>query len=82
MSEKVFEIISAIAQRGAVGLSVAELKDRMNEQGLWDSLLHVELVIEIESEFDIFFSQEEIAQIDTPAKVLEVVTSKISAREA
>lgn len=82
MSEKVFEIISAIAQRGVGGLSAIELKNRMNEQNLWDSLLHVELVIELESEFDIFFSQEEIAQIDTPAKVLAVVKLKISSREA
>lgn len=77
MSEKVFEIISAIAKK-----SVTELKEGVNEQGLWDSLLHVELVIELETEFDIFFSQEEIAQIDTPAKVLEVIELKMSAREA
>lgn len=77
MSEKVFEIISAIAKK-----SVTELKEGVNEEGLWDSLLHVELVIELETEFDIFFSQEEIAQIDTPAKVLEVIELKMSAREA
>lgn len=77
MSEKVFEIISAVAKK-----NVEELTDRINDEKLWDSLLHVELVIELESEFDIFFSPEEIAQIDTPAKVLAVVKSKISSREA
>lgn len=82
MSEKVFEIIAAIAQKSDGGLSAEELKDRLNEQNLWDSLLHVELVFALEAEFDIFFSQEEIAQIDTPAKVLDTVNSKVSSREA
>lgn len=77
MSEKVFEIISAVAKK-----DVGELKDLINEQSLWDSLLHVELVVALESEFDIFFSPDEISQIDTPAKVLEVVQLKVSAREA
>lgn len=82
MSDKVFEIISAIAKRGSGGLSLEELKARADEQNLWDSLLHVELVFALEAEFDIFFSQEEIAQIDTPAKVLDAINLKVSAREA
>lgn len=77
MSEEIFEIISGIAKK-----SVEELKGSINEQRLWDSLLHVELVVALESEFDIFFSPEEIAQIDTPAKVLDVVKSKVASREA
>lgn len=77
MSDKVLEIIAGVAKK-----SVEEIKDSINEQKLWDSLLHVEMVIAIESEFDIFFSPEEIAQIDTPAKVLDVVNIKVAAREA
>lgn len=77
MNEKVFEIISGIAKK-----DVAELKESSDMTGLWDSLLHVELVIALESEFDVFFSPEEIAQIDTPAKVIDVLNSKISANEA
>jgi len=77
MNEKVFEIISGIAKK-----DVAELKESSDMTGLWDSLLHVELVIALESEFDVFFSPEEIAQIDTPAKVIDVLDSKVSANEA
>ena len=72
MNEKVLEIIAAIAKK-----NIAELQELINEQGLWDSLLHVELVVALEAEFDIFFSPEEISQIDTPAKVLEVVKLKV-----
>jgi len=72
MNEKVLEIIAAIAKK-----NIAELQELINEQELWDSLLHVELVVALEAEFDIFFSPEEISQIDTPAKVLEVVKLKV-----
>ena len=77
MSEKIFEIISGIAKK-----SVDEIKSSQDKEKLWDSLLHVELVFALESEFDIFFSAEEIAQIDTPIKVVEIVQSKVAAREA
>jgi len=77
MSEKILKIIAVIAKK-----TTDELADLKNEQGLWDSLLHVELIVALEAEFDIFFSPEEISQIDTPAKVIDVVTLKISSNEA
>lgn len=73
MSEKILKIISTVAKK-----SSEELLASQNEQGLWDSLLHVELVFALEAEFDIFFSPEEIGQIDTPAKVIETVQSKVA----
>lgn len=76
MSDKILEIISSVAKKDTV-----EINESSDQQGLWDSLLHVELVVALESEFDLFFSQEEIAYIDTPAKVIELVNSKVSARE-
>jgi len=82
MNDRVFNIIATVAKRGSGGVSIEELKARADEQGLWDSLLHVELVFALEAEFDIFFSQEEIAQIDTPAKVLDAVNLKVSSSEA
>ena len=82
MREKVLEIISSIAKRGDERIGVEELSARADEQGLWDSLLHVELVVALETEFDLFFTQEEIADIDTPAKVIKAVESKVVAREA
>ena len=54
MNEKIFQLISEVAKK-----SVTELNNLSDQQGLWDSLLHVELVVALESEFDIFFSPEE-----------------------
>lgn len=75
MNQKVFEIISGVAKKSAT-----ELEQLSDQQGLWDSLLHVELVVALESEFDIFFEPDEIAEIDTPIKVLELVKSKVSSQ--
>ena len=77
MNDAVLEIISGVAKK-----SPEELADASDAEGLWDSLLHVELVFALEAEFDIFFSPDEIAQINTPAKVIDVVKSKVAAREA
>ena len=46
-----------------------------------DSLDTVELVMALEEEFDIFFNQEEIAEIDTPAKVMNAVAAKLAESE-
>lgn len=77
MSEKIFEIISGVAKK-----SVAQIEGSINEKGLWDSLSHVEIVFALEAEYDLFFSPQEIADMDTPAKIIDVVTSKASSRES
>lgn len=77
MKEKIIEIIAGVARKDK-----QEIAQSMSERRLWDSLLHVELVIALEAEFDVFFSQEEIAYIDTPEKVVEMIQSKVAAREA
>jgi len=77
MNQKIFEIISVVAKK-----STTELQELADTQGLWDSLLHVELVVALETEFDIFFTPEEIADINTPSKVIEVVGLKVAASEA
>lgn len=72
MNEKVLEIVSKIAKK-----PVSEIQEKMDATKLWDSLLHVELIIALETEFNVFFSQEEIVQMDTPTKVIEQVSQKV-----
>lgn len=76
MNDAVLNIISEIAKK-----SPDELQQSMDAEGLWDSLLHVELVFALEAEFDIFFNPDEIAQINTPAKVINVIKSKVATHE-
>lgn len=77
MNEKIYEIIAGVSKK-----SVDEIKSSPDIEGLWDSLLHVELVVALESEFGIFFEPEEIAEISTPKKVLAVVEAKVASSEA
>ena len=71
MKEKILAIISEVTKIG-----VDELLKKENEPKLWDSLLHVELVIMLEDEFDIFFEQEEISEMTTVKKIVELIESK------
>ena len=71
MKEKILAIISEVTKIG-----VDELLKKENEPKLWDSLLHVELVIKLEDEFDIFFEQEEISEMTTVKKIVELIERK------
>ena len=71
MKEKILAIISEVTKIG-----VDELLKKENEPKLWDSLLHVELVIMLEDEFDIFFEQEEISEMTTVKKIVELIERK------
>ena len=72
MEDKVLEIISSI-----INVSVEELKNKIDVENLWDSFSRVEIIIALEEEFDISFSQEEIAEIKTIAQVYSVIRNKI-----
>lgn len=71
MKEKVLEIISRVTK-----ISIGELLIKEAEEKLWDSLIHVELVITLESEFGLFFEPEEIAEMVSVKKILELVERK------
>ena len=71
MEEKIYSIISDI-----IKVDIDEIKAKTSEPGLWDSLNRVEIIFEIEDEFDIVFEQEEIAEMNTVDKILEVIRSK------
>ncbi len=44
----------------------------------WDSLHHLNLIVELEDEFDVEFEPEEIAEMKSFDKVFKVTTSKLS----
>ena len=71
MDDKIIEIIAKISKK-----DILDIKSNMNQEKLWDSLNHVELIVALEAEFSIFFAQEEIAVMTTPLKVIEFVEKK------
>lgn len=71
MKNKIIEIISTIAK-----IDKAELIEKVDTEKLWESIAHVEIVIALEEEFDIVFTQEEIGNMTTINKIIDLVKSK------
>lgn len=43
----------------------------------WDSIGHLNLIVEVEDEFGISFSKDEIESINSVEKLLELINSKL-----
>ncbi|MBR6611216.1 MAG: hypothetical protein IKK93_03110 [Campylobacter sp.] len=71
MENKIIEIISAIAK-----INKAELVEKVDVEKLWESIIHVEIVIALEEEFDIVFTQDEIGNMTTILKIIDTVKAK------
>lgn len=72
MEDKIIEIISMVSK-----IDKAELIAQKDVEKLWPSITHVEVVVALEEEFDIMFEQEEIAQMTTVVKIVEIVNTKV-----
>ena len=72
MEDKIIEIISSTSK-----IDKDELIEKKDVEKLWESITHVEVVVALEEEFDIMFEQEEIAQMTTVSKIIDLVNSKV-----
>lgn len=71
MDEKILEIMTRVFQTEGLGTDCSQLNcDK------WDSLHHLNLIVELEDEFDMEFEPEEIAEMKTFSKVKEIISSK------
>lgn len=71
MENKIIEIISTITK-----INKAELVEKVDVEKLWESIIHVEIVIALEEEFDIVFTQDEIGNMTTILKIVDTVKAK------
>lgn len=71
MNEKVLEVISQIAN-----IDISVLKSNLNTEKLWESIVFIEIIIALEEEFDVRFSQDEIASMTTPQSICQLVAAK------
>jgi len=69
--KKIIEIVAAITKK-----TEKFLEDNLDVENMWDSLTRVEIILTIEDEFNILFEQEEVAQITTLKKLINIVESK------
>ncbi len=72
MKEQILEIMRQLFEDGDIDTSCAQ-----DNCEAWDSLHHLNLIVELEEAFNIEFEPEEIAAMRSFSKVLEVVESKL-----
>lgn len=71
MKERILKIISQVLK--------TEVDENASQKSIpqWDSLHHLNLVIELEVEFDVSFEPEEIAEMKSVSKIEKLIESKI-----
>ncbi len=69
--ENVLEIVASVMRKDE-----AYLKENLDTENLWNSLTKVEIILSIEEECDVLFDQEEVKQITTLRKLIEIVEAK------
>ena len=72
MKEKVIEIMKDVLETEDISLNTSQ-ENCEN----WNSLRQLNLVSELEDEFDVEFEPEEIAEMKSVEKILEVIKSKL-----
>lgn len=72
MKEKVIEIMKDVLETEDLSLNTSQ-ENCEN----WNSLRQLNLVSELEDEFDVEFEPEEIAEMKSVGKILEVIQSKL-----
>lgn len=72
MDQKIIEIMERVFQTSGLG-------EKTSQQNCekWDSLHHLNLIVELEDEFDVEFEPEEIAEMKCFAAVKRMLESKL-----
>ncbi len=71
MTDKIIEIISKITQ-----ISTEELNKNKENEDLWDSFTHIEIIMQLENDYNTRFTEEEIGQMRSINKIKNVIESK------
>ena len=74
MEEKVLETMSITFN---IDVSLLSKKTSKKDLSQWDSMSHLNLIIDIENEFNISFSNEEIVTIIDFKSLLKIIKNKI-----
>ena len=72
MKEKVLGIMTNVLETEDISMDTSQ-----NNCENWNSLRHLNLVSELEDEFDVEFEPEEIAEMISVGKILETIQSKL-----
>ena len=73
MEERILEILKTVFELDSVDTTCSQQTCEK-----WDSMGQLNLVVELESEFDISLEPEEIGEMTSYDKVVEIVKKKLS----
>lgn len=71
MEEKVLEILKSVFELDSVDTSCSQENCEK-----WDSMGQLNLVVELESEFDVTLEPEEIAEMTSFEKIIQILKNK------
>ena len=72
-SDRFFQVLSSILNVGRESLSPQSSRDSLDE---WDSIKHMYVVLALEEEFRIEFSDDEIANLVSVSDLMRAMTAK------
>ena len=72
MKEKIIPIIAEITK-----IEQTELLENMDTAKLWDSMKQIEVILALEEEYGIQFEQNELAELTTTGKIVDVLQRKV-----
>lgn len=73
---EIFEKIKTVFDDFFDGEITVDMDTTMENTELWESVSHIQLIFEIEEEFDIQFEAEEIAGLNSVVKIIDSVERK------
>jgi acyl carrier protein len=75
MKEQILEIMAEVLE-----INTQDFPDTINQEYLdnWDSLRHLNLVVELEEAFGVSYEPEEIAVMTSIEKIVEITKIKIN----
>ncbi len=71
MKQKVFNVLSSILNVPVESLSEGSSPDSIES---WDSLKHIELILALEEEFKVYFSQDQIAMMSNVKNIFAALS--------
>ena len=72
MEKKVLNIIKEVFELQDIDNNISQ-----NNCSKWDSMNHLNLILEIEMEFDVSFTPDEIAKITSARNILSLLEKKL-----
>ena len=73
MEERVFEIVAQMASADPAGIT---LDSSMDNVETWDSLVSINLVLALEEEFGVAFSDEQITKLSSVRAILAALAEQ------